>query len=78
MEGPVLRDYYNVETKLPLYTKVVEGPVLRGYYNYSATWMSNATSCGRSSFEGLLQLVTIHCKFSMCCGRSSFEGLLQL
>ena len=34
---------------------VVEGPILRDYYNHTHKHTNNKTSCGRSSFEGLLQ-----------------------
>ena len=33
MEGPVLRDYYNIFSPIRFTSSVVEGPVLKGYYN---------------------------------------------
>ena len=33
MEGPVLRDYYNITSFNSFKSRVVEGPVLKGYYN---------------------------------------------
>ena len=39
--------------------------------------MLSIVGCGRSSFEGLLQLIGLPLLVVVCCGRSSFEGLLQ-
>ena len=33
MEGPILRDYYNIFSPIRFTSSVVEGPVLKGYYN---------------------------------------------
>lgn len=33
VEGPVLRDYYNIFSPIRFTSSVVEGPVLKGYYN---------------------------------------------
>ena len=33
VEGPILRDYYNLIYCLILHQTVVEGPILRDYYN---------------------------------------------
>ena len=40
--------------------------------------MLSIVGCGRSSFEGLLQLLIVLIVKIVGCGRSSFEGLLQL
>ena len=33
VEGPILRDYYNIFSPIRFTSSVVEGPVLKGYYN---------------------------------------------
>ena len=40
--------------------------------------MLSIVGCGRSDFEGLLQLIKNHWHAQCRCGRSDFEGLLQL